>query len=156
MDTSTPSPGSVTNWLQQLKAGDPRAAQALFERYFGLLIHKARKKLAALPRRAADEEDVALTAFDAFFKGFQKGSFPQLDDREDLRKLLVTLAERKAVDLIERENAQKRGGGKATVEPDWEQLAAREPSPEEAALFAEEVKRLLDQLDASLRAIALW
>jgi hypothetical protein len=28
------APGSVTSWLVQLKAGDPAAAQPLWERYF--------------------------------------------------------------------------------------------------------------------------
>jgi DNA-directed RNA polymerase specialized sigma24 family protein len=52
---------SVTQWLDRLKAGDPDAAQKLWERYFGRLVGLARKKLRAVPRRAADEEDVALS-----------------------------------------------------------------------------------------------
>jgi hypothetical protein len=57
------SSGSVTHWLQLLKAGDSAAAQPLWERYFRRLVGFARTKLQGLPRRAADEEDVALSAF---------------------------------------------------------------------------------------------
>jgi hypothetical protein len=60
------SPGSVTCWIQQLKAGERAATQALWESYFQRLVARARRQLAGVPRRAADEEDVALSAFDSF------------------------------------------------------------------------------------------
>jgi hypothetical protein len=60
------SEGSVTQWLGQLQAGDPAAVQPLWERYFQRLVGLARLKLRGAPRRAADEEDVALSAFDSF------------------------------------------------------------------------------------------
>jgi hypothetical protein len=59
-----PPEASVTQWIDRLEAGDPDAAQKLWERYFLRLVGLARKKLRAVPRRAADEEDVALSAFD--------------------------------------------------------------------------------------------
>src|SRR5262245_11049219 len=54
------TPGSVTCWLDLLRAGDPAAAQKLWEGYFRRLVGLARARLRAAPRRAADEEDVAL------------------------------------------------------------------------------------------------
>jgi hypothetical protein len=62
---NTPSAGSVTQWLRQLKAGDPHAAQKLWQAYFQRLLRLARQKLLGAPRRAADEEDVALSALDS-------------------------------------------------------------------------------------------
>src|SRR5438874_1896729 len=59
------SAGSVTNWLQALQVGDPEAAQKLWERYFQRLVSLARSRLRGAPRRAEDEEDVALSAFTA-------------------------------------------------------------------------------------------
>ena len=35
-------PGSVTQWIAQLKAGDRAAAQALWEGYYRLLVARAR------------------------------------------------------------------------------------------------------------------
>ena len=64
---------SVTQWIGRLKAGDPDAAQKLWERYFRRLVGLARKKLRAAPRRAADEEDVALSAFDSFCRAAGQG-----------------------------------------------------------------------------------
>src|SRR5262249_25246064 len=59
------SPGSVTVWIAELREGDSRAAQRLWEGYFRRLVELARHKLLGRPRAAADEEDVALSAFDS-------------------------------------------------------------------------------------------
>jgi hypothetical protein len=67
------SPGSVTAWISQLKAGEAAAAQPLWERHFRRLVALARRKLQATPCRAADEEDVALSAFDSFFRAAHRG-----------------------------------------------------------------------------------
>ncbi len=164
------SDGSVTHWLGQLQAGDPDAAQPLWERYFAQLVELARKKLANAPRRAADEEDVALSVLDSFCRRAQAGQFPRLADRDNLWRLLVTLTARKATDLARRESRRKRGGGAvldeaalasppgpAAQEVGLEQMIGREPSPEFAALVAEECQRLLDLLDdPALRSVAVW
>src|SRR5262249_53685630 len=104
------SPGSVTDWIGQLKAGDPAAAQKLWERYFQRLVGLARKKLQGTPRRAADEEDVALSAFASLCRRVAAGQFPQLRDREDLWHLLLVITARKALNQIRHERRQKRGG----------------------------------------------
>src|SRR6516165_9840548 len=102
--------GSVTQWLGQAQAGDPAAAQQLWERYFGRLVAFARVKLQGAPRGMADEEDVALSAFDSFYRGVEQGRFPRLSDRDDLWQVLVVLTERKAINLMHHERRQKRGG----------------------------------------------
>src|SRR5437867_2320240 len=77
------SHGSVTQLICEIKTGEGNAAQKLWEAYFRKLVRLARNKLGKTPRRAADEEDVALSAFDSFFAGVAKGRFPQLNDRTD-------------------------------------------------------------------------
>jgi DNA-directed RNA polymerase specialized sigma24 family protein len=160
---------SVTQWIDRLKAGDPDAAQKLWERYFRRLVGLARKKLRAAPRRAADEEDVALSAFDSFCRGAKLDRFPQLHDRLDLWQLLVLLTARKAIDLAQHERRQKRGGGAVLDEAALpcakdssaqgaalEQFEAPEPTPALAAQVAEEGRRLLERLDnPELRSVAL-
>ena len=161
--------GSVTYWLQQLQAGEQQAFQRLWEVYFERLVGLARQKLRGTPGRAADEEDVALSAFDSFFRGASEGRFPQLLDRDDLWQLLVVLAGRKAANLAQRERRQKRGGGKVRVASElptgdastdglaFAALIGREPSPAFAAEVAEECRRLLASLgDGELRAVAIW
>ena len=55
------------------------------------------------PRRAADEEDVVISIFDAAFRGIQEGRFANLGDRHDLWQVLVMLAERKTIALKRRD-----------------------------------------------------
>src|SRR5262245_45500722 len=105
------SPGDVTRRLRQLKQGDRSAVRELWRRYFADLVGLARKQLRGAPRRAADEEDVALSAFDSFCRAAEAGRFPELDDRDDLWRVLVMLTVRKAADRANHERRQKRGGG---------------------------------------------
>jgi DNA-directed RNA polymerase specialized sigma24 family protein len=154
-----PSTGSVTDWIARLKAGDRAAAGGLWERYFRRLVGLARRRLRAAPRQAADEEDVALSAFDSFCRGAARGRFPLLKDRDNLWPLLVVITARKAEDLRTREGRRRRklapapGGAAAAA---LEGLVSREPTPAFAAQVAEECRRLLDRLgDEGLRAIAL-
>jgi DNA-directed RNA polymerase specialized sigma24 family protein len=159
------SEGSITRCLGKLKEGDPAAAQKLWESYFRRLVGLARRRLRGMPRRAADEEDVALSALDSVFRGVERGRFPQLQDRDDLWQVLAVVTARKAIDLAKYEGRQKRGGaaarpGAEAVDaggPGFEQIVAREPTPEFAAQVAEACQGLLDRLgDDVLRAVALW
>jgi len=163
--SSTP----ITHWLTQLQEGDAQAAQPLWQVYFLRLVNLARRKLEDSRRREADEEDVALSAFDSFCRGARDGRFPLLTDRNSLWRLLVVITARKALDQVEREHRLKRGGGlvggeSALLSPGspeegraLEQVVGREPTPEFAAQVAEECQRLLDRLgDDQLRSIAVW
>jgi DNA-directed RNA polymerase specialized sigma24 family protein len=160
---------SITQWIGQLKAGERDAVEHLWTRYFNRLVGLARKKLEGTARRIADEEDVALSAFDSFCRGAEQGRFPQLQDRNNLWPLLVLITARKAADLIQHQLRQKRGGGKVLGEsaiagpgedgrPEGlEQIIGQEPTPEFAAQLAEEHQRLLDLLgDADLQKVARW
>jgi DNA-directed RNA polymerase specialized sigma24 family protein len=154
--------GSVTRLIGLLKEGDSAAAQRLWEAYFQRLVALARDKLRDIPRRAADEEDVALSAFNCLFHGIVNGRFPQLQDRSDLWQLLFVLTVRKALNLARNEGRQCRGSGRVRSLSDLEGQGfafARdvEPSPELAAQFADECRHLLHLLgDGVLRSVALW
>jgi DNA-directed RNA polymerase specialized sigma24 family protein len=116
----------------------------------------------------ADEEDVALSAFDTFCRGAEQGRFPRLDDRNDLWRLLVVLTARKASHQVRDELRAKRGGGQVRGEADLAgdsssdeaalaSVVGTEPTPEFAALVADQCARLLDRLGSDeLRSIALW
>jgi DNA-directed RNA polymerase specialized sigma24 family protein len=170
--TGDPPPvsgGSVSYWLLRLKTGHSAAAQPLWERYFHKLVELARHKLGQSLRRAADEEDVALSAFDSVCRGAAVGNFPQLNDSNELWRLLVVITDRKAISQARRERRAKRGGGKVLAESalprddesgldePLNRQAGREPSPAFAAEVAEECRRLLGLLkDPELRSIASW
>jgi DNA-directed RNA polymerase specialized sigma24 family protein len=156
---------SVTRWIASLKAGDRDAAQKLRERYFEALVRLARARLREVNRAAADEEDAALSAFDSFCRGAARNRYPRLDDREDLWRILFVITERKALDQARRLRRLKRGGWRIlgrseSADGDLEgrgvaDVAAREPSPEFAAMVADEYRDLLGRLrDDSLRNVA--
>jgi DNA-directed RNA polymerase specialized sigma24 family protein len=159
--------GSVTHWLDDIRHGSSKAAEALWRRYFPELVRLAREKLGDAPRAVADEEDVALSAMDSFFAAAHKGRFPDLADRHDLWRLLLQMTARKAVDLKRRETRQRRGGGRVRhesalsetrLESDCGALArivGDTPTPEFAAMMGEECQRLMEMLDADLQALAL-
>jgi DNA-directed RNA polymerase specialized sigma24 family protein len=160
------SRGSVTGWLDLLKTGDHAAAQQLWARYFSALVKLARKKLRDLPRRAADEEDVALSAFDSFCRAAEQDRFPRLDDRHDLWQVLALLTARK-VTAHERHERRKKRGGSAVLDESalanldalgqgMDQFFSKDPSPEFVVEIAEEFHRLLDTLgDDRLRIVAV-
>ena len=163
------APGSVTVWIAQLKAGDAAAAERLWQGYFRRLVGLARQRLRGRPRAAADEEDVALSAFDSFCRGVEQGRFPDLKDRDGLWALLVLITVRKAADLAQYHRRERRGGGQvrgdsALAGGDGDagadgvaQIEAGDPTPDLAAQLAEEFQSLLDRLGSDeLGAIAVW
>jgi DNA-directed RNA polymerase specialized sigma24 family protein len=148
----------VTLWLGQLQAGDPAAVRPLWDRYFRRLVGLARSRLRDAPRLAADEEDVALSAFDSFCRNAGAGRFPDLVHRDSLWRLLAAFTMRKAAHYVRDASRQKCGGG--AVDDDrfnaMESVLDREPDPELAAEMAEECQRLLHALgDDELRQVAL-
>jgi DNA-directed RNA polymerase specialized sigma24 family protein len=163
-----PLEGSDTTHLGKLKQGDQAAARSLWERYFPWLVGLARRKLQFKPRGAADEEDVALGAFAKFCQSAQQGRLPDVRNRNDLWRLLVTLTVRMAIDEVRREGRQKRGGTATAAEydtpgamlasePPAELVASREAPPDFAAQVSEQCERLLASLsDEDLKAIAVW
>ncbi len=163
-----PDKGSITQWFEELERGNSSAAQPLWERYFPELVRLAREKLRGSARRAADEEDVALSVMDSFFEAAQCRRFPSVADRDDLWRLLLRMTAHKVVDHRRHANRQRRGGGRVRsetdlhrsppAEDDWTlaQVIGDTPNPEFAAMMAEECQMRLERLeDEQLRAIAV-
>jgi DNA-directed RNA polymerase specialized sigma24 family protein len=157
---------SLVGWFDALRAGSDDAANELWDRYFPRLVGLARSKLGGLRRKAsADEEDVALSAFDSFCRRAKGGGFPRLNDRDDLWRLLSTVTARKAARLVRDQHRLKRGGGHVagesvfddTTAPGIGGVAGAALPPAVEAELADDMLRMLDALgDAELRAIALW
>ena len=149
---------SITAWIVNLQKGDQDALAPLWERYYARLAAVVRNKLGPLRGKIADEEDVAASAFYAFFQRIEAGRLPNLQGRDELWRVLVVIAKHKAISLIRRELAQVRGGGKVEGEPFLTDAAGHETSPEFAAELLDESRHLLDTLhqeDATLSLIAL-
>lgn len=150
---------SITRLIGLARTGHSEAAEQLWRVYFHKLVAVARKKLAPAPRRLADEEDVALSAFASFWNGARQDRFPQLTDRTALWPLLVAITANKCTDLVRRETRQKRGAGAPPDDGAVEHLVGREPDPEFACRLTDQLAHLLRRLDATgdpaLRRVAL-
>jgi DNA-directed RNA polymerase specialized sigma24 family protein len=150
---------SDTSDLQHLRRGEPEAARALWDRYFDRLAALARHILRDAPRRAADEEDVALSAFASFCRGVERGLYPRLDGHDSLWRLLVVITRRKAFDLLKAQGRRPMLGESALAgaedRPGLDGVADAEPTPAFVALMADQCRHLLHSLDPELREIAL-
>jgi DNA-directed RNA polymerase specialized sigma24 family protein len=159
--------GPVSLWIRQLKSGDAAAAQRLWELYYARLLKFASRRRRGLNRPGAvsDAEDAAQSAFKSFCLGAARGRFPQIGDRVGLWRLLLAITSRKVVDHQDHEHRRRRGGGKVYAASELEdallddpvlaRVIGREPTPEFAALAAEQYERLIGSLAGEdLRTIA--
>jgi RNA polymerase sigma factor (sigma-70 family) len=158
---------SVSIHLGGLKSGDSFAASQLWKRYYDRVMQVASRQLGQAPRRVADEEDVALIAFQELCDGAKEGRFKQLTNRNDLWQVLVAITRQKAVDQVRRQMRAKRGGGAVSGESVWmpmeaaggprgiEQVAADSPPPDYLCSLDEHHTRLMELLaDETLKQIA--
>jgi DNA-directed RNA polymerase specialized sigma24 family protein len=124
------------------------------------MVGLARARLRGVPLLIADEEDVALSAFDSFCRRAQAGRFRRFRDRRDLWQILALITVRKAVDLRNYQGRKSRGLGQVRslgelTEDRLEGVSGDRPTPDLAVQLAEECERLLTQLgDAGLRSVA--
>ena len=161
--------GSVSGWISRLKSGEADAAQNLWDRYARQLVALARRRLGDAPKSSADEEDVAQNVFGSICRGATAGRFANVQNRDDLWWVLLTITKQKVVDHIRHELAQKRGMGVVRSESQLnnataddvgfalDRLVGDDPTPEFLVTLQEESDRLLRLLrDDTLRRIALF
>lgn len=105
------SPREFSELLDRVRDGDDQAIAKLWDDYYHQLVRIAAKRLPANLRRAGDEEDVALSAFNSFIAGIREDHFPDLSGPDNLWGLLITLTGRKVHAHLRHQTRQKRGGG---------------------------------------------
>jgi DNA-directed RNA polymerase specialized sigma24 family protein len=146
--------GSVSNWIERVKAGDSDAAQQIWQQYFERLVRAVRRRLQGQDRAVSDEEDIVLSVFDSFYDAARKGRFPDLADRDDLWHLLLRLSARKAIDKRRHDKRRRRGGnvqvrrlGGAENDRDGTiDVIGDEPSPEMVLMMQESIEQLFSVL----------
>jgi RNA polymerase sigma factor (sigma-70 family) len=172
---SAEDPGSITRWLEGLKAGQPEAADAIWRRYSERVLTVARRLLRSAPHRSVEDgEDVALSAFHGLCTGAAQGRFHDLSDRADLWRLLTAITVKTALSRRRWHGRQKRGGPGHPVQrihtssedagktdgngaDDLDEAVSPEPTPEASAILQEQFEKLVGALpDATLRQIAVW
>ena len=156
---------SVSHWIDEVKAGNSLAAREIWQRYYQRLVGMARQRLRGRQRQLADEEDIAISVFESFYRAAENGRFPDLSGRDDLWRLLLRMAARKIIDQ-QRRNETVRRGGEETIQPivskspDGEdaiiQVIGDDPSPDMVLMMTESCEELLEHLgDETLQKIAI-
>lgn len=158
-DTAGPD---IADLLRRVEMGEGEATTQLWEQCFPRLLRYCRTKLPDRMRRVLDEEDVALSAFKSFCIGAEKGAFGDIEGRDELWKLLFTIAGRKAHGYVRHQSRQKRGGGQVGGESVFQssdnptntnginQIADPNSTPVSFDQFSHDCEVLLDRLDDDL------
>lgn len=143
---------NISVWLEQLKQGDRGNVGPLLDRYFQRLVSLASARLRGQAQLDGYEEDVALSAFKSLCLGAEKGRYPDLQDRDQLWRLMAVITIRKTIDLQRRKRRDQ-----PTDQELLQECLGREPSPDDVHEMSDQVRQLLDQLPSDeLRTIALW
>src|SRR5262245_22272598 len=161
------SQGSVSLWIQSLNSGELDAAQKLWDRYAGSLLHLAKAKLGDLPKSYADEEDIAQNVFASLCRGAAAGRLGDITNRDELWWLLLAVTRQKVASHVRRETTQKRGTGRVRTETalaadagstagfTLDNLIGSDPSPEFLVMLNEQHQYLLSLLQGeNLRQVA--
>jgi RNA polymerase sigma-70 factor (ECF subfamily) len=144
-----PLPSSA-ELVQQVRAGDPHAAEELFTRYAQRLARIAEQHLCRRLAGRVDGEDVVQSAFRTFFRRCAAGEF-QIEGSGHLWRLLVRITLLKARAAAREHTAAVRDvraeapGGDAWLLG----AVACDPTPAEAVVLVEQIQVLLRGLPAA-------
>ena len=142
----------VSNWLSELRGGEPEAMEKLWEKFFTRLVEVAGRQIRSISRPTSDGEDVASSVFKSLWRGAKAGRFREVKSMDEVWWILAAMAQRKCIDHARRQKSFKRGGNLTRVAIDgsssgWlESLASREPDQLLVAL-EDEFEHLMKLLD---------
>jgi RNA polymerase sigma-70 factor (ECF subfamily) len=150
---------SFESLMARLGQADQQAAEEIFCRFARRLIDLASKHLDGRLRQKIDPEDVVLSAFKSFFLRHAHQQF-ELAGWDNLWGLLTLITLRKCGYQTRHFHAASRDvhrevmlAGRADDSRASWQAIARDPTPMEAAVLAETVQQLFDNLTADGRRI---
>jgi RNA polymerase sigma factor (sigma-70 family) len=148
---------TVAKLVERCRKGDSQAEEKLFERHLQSLMVLVRGRISRKLKSRFDPEDVVQSAYRSFFGGLGKGQF-SIAGEADLWRLLAAITLHKLHRKVARELAKKRtpqkeqrlgdGGSLAGLPPD---VAAKAPTPSEAAALIEELELVMSSLDSLQR-----
>lgn len=157
--------GSISHWLANSGNGpNPYGVQLLMQRFGARLNRLARRQLQSSRDPAYDEEDLALSTIHALHQQLTTKGLSRPANREQLWKLLVTIALNKSRNILRHNARAKRLPNNTSIEflerrtKETHDLLTQ--SPEWPSMIADQCEfflRLLDEQDSSgeLKKIAL-
>jgi RNA polymerase sigma-70 factor (ECF subfamily) len=143
--------------LDLWRAGNQDAARQIVEHYVDRLVALARLRISQRLASRVDPEDVVQSVFRTFFGRIKAGQFV-IEDQDDLTKLLVSITVHKTLRQVEFHQAAKRATSQEAVQGSMshermQQLLDREPTPEEANSFLDELEHFLNTLTPFQREV---
>jgi RNA polymerase sigma factor (sigma-70 family) len=146
-----------TQFVAGLRSGEQGAAREFCDRFGPALHRMAESHLPGGLRRRLGAEDVVQSACRTFLRRVRDQQF-QLADSRGLWRLMCAITLTKVREQTRFHRRKRRGFHleAADVPNDsaaGPQLARHVPAPDEAAMFADEFRRLLESLDAQERQV---
>src|SRR5262245_49017854 len=107
--------GSFADLLNRIRAGDAAAAEELVDRYQPALRRMVHVRLVSdRLRRLFDSEDICQSVLASFFVRMALGQY-DLEQPEDLLKLLAVMARNKVVNKARRMDLNDQGGERVSI-----------------------------------------
>jgi RNA polymerase sigma factor (sigma-70 family) len=134
-------------FLELWRSGDEAAARQLVDRYADRLTALARKRISERLASRIDPEDITQSVFRTFFLRAREGQF-QVQGPDDLCKLLTRITIHKTLRQVAYHKRARRDPGQETAQQDSGEallqiICATEPTPQEAAVFLDELEHFL-------------
>jgi RNA polymerase sigma factor (sigma-70 family) len=146
---------SFTDFIRRIRAGDADAARELVQRYERAVRLEVRVRLAD-PRlgRAFDSMDICQSVMASFFVRATAGQF-ELEQPQDLVKLLVVMARNKLAFHIRKERANRRDNRRVEAMPiEGMEKAKSGPTPSEEIAGRELLAAFRERLNDEERQLA--
>lgn len=143
--------------LKLWRAGDEDAARALFDAYVERLVALARRRLTQRLAGRVDPEDIVQSVFRTFFGRVKAGEF-RIEEQDDLCKLLMRITVHKTLRQVAHHMADKRDPRHESSTNDqaserMRELLDKEPTPDAAVAFIDQLEHFLAQLRPEERQI---
>jgi RNA polymerase sigma-70 factor (ECF subfamily) len=141
--------------IRRLRAGDPGAAEELVREYEPAIRMEVRCRLRDRRlRRAFDSMDVCQSVLASFFVRAAAGAY-DLEQPDQLRKLLVGMARKKLLFQVRKQRAQCRDVRRLEPLPlDGRAAVAAEPSPSQQCEAKDLLRNVHQRLTAEERQLA--
>ena len=144
---------SFAELIRRVRAGDEQAAASLVRRYEPEIRREVRFLLRdPFLRRSFDSMDICQSVMGSFFLRAALGEY-DLNEPQDLVRLLISMTRNKVVDATRRQRAQRRDHRRATS-LETVDLATKAPSPSEIVEERELLALFRDRLSPEERQLA--
>jgi RNA polymerase sigma-70 factor (ECF subfamily) len=145
---------TFADFMRRIRAGDARAAEELIRKYERAVRLEVRMRLGD-PRlgRVVDSVDICQSVMASFFLRAAAGQY-ELNDPQDLVKLLVVMARNKVAGAVRDQRRQRRDNRRVESAAEDFDMVAPDPSPSQVVEGRELLERFRQRLSPEERQLA--